>query len=116
MGYQEARIVDGDFEIPDALAPAALADLRAFVRSLGYEGDVADLTAAFRLFELAASPSRRGGIAGLAFQGRLLLELEDLFHTVAPYVSPGCYLHWRSGVGAEWRYLFDGEQLHTAPD
>jgi hypothetical protein len=50
-------------------------------------------------------------IVGLTFEDRLLLELEDVFAALAPYVEAGSYVRFHAGSSARWRYEFDGEHV-----
>lgn len=52
-------------------------------------------------------------IVGLRFEDRLLLEIEDVFRTLAPHVEAGGYLVLHAGSGARWRYEFDGARMAT---
>lgn len=115
MGYNEAQIVDGEFEVPLEAQDDALAAISRFVSNLGYPYEVTSLGDALRLFEVTVVEEGHR-VVGIEFDGRILYELEDAFRTLAPYVTPGSYLHWRSGTGVEWRYLFDGERLITSPN
>jgi hypothetical protein len=50
-------------------------------------------------------------IVSLAFEDRLLLELEEVFATLGPYVEAGSYVVFHAGSSARWRYVFDGERV-----
>ena len=115
MGYNEAQIVAGAFTVPAEEQDAARDAIADFVHGLGYPHEVPSLAAALRLFEITVVEEDEQ-VVGIEFDGRILYELEDAFRVLAPYVEAGSYLHWRSGTGAEWRYLFDGEQLITSPN
>ncbi len=115
MGYNEAQIVAGEFEVPADQQDAARQAIATFVRDLGYPHEIPSLAAALRLFEITVV-EEDDRVVGLEFDGRILYELEDAFKVLAPYVEPGSYLHWRSGTGAEWRYLFDGDRMITSPN
>lgn len=78
----------------------------------GYDlGDrnLADLDAFLRLF--AFSTVREGeDIVSLTFEDRMMLEIDDVFAELGPFVESGSYILMHSGSGARWRYVFeDGE-------
>ena len=61
----------------------------------------------FRLF--AVHTVREGAdIVGLEFEDRYLLELDDVFRALGPYVEPGSWVLFHSGTTDRWRYVFDG--------
>jgi hypothetical protein len=71
---------------------------------------LADVDGFLRLF--AIDTVRDGDdIVGLHFDDRLLLELEEVFATLGPYVEQGSYVVFHAGSGARWRYAFDGERV-----
>jgi hypothetical protein len=93
---------------------AALETLLTLARDgFGYDlsdRGLTDVDGFLRLF--AIDTVRNGGdIVGLRFEDRLLLELEDVFTALAPFVEAGSYVAFHAGSGARWRYEFDGEHV-----
>lgn len=70
----------------------------------------------FRLFGVVAAGRPDRSIEGLAFEGILLTELEDMFGCLALHVRAGSWLEWRADRGDQWRYDFDGARLSTSPE
>lgn len=114
MGYQEARLEDGRFVLRGERQAEALERLLVLSQDVfGYDlsdRNLADVDGFLRLF--AFTTVRDGqDIVALRFEDRLLLEIEDVFATLAPYVEPGSYLVLHAGSGARWRYDFDGQRM-----
>ncbi len=90
---------------------AALEALLTLAREVfGYDlvdRGLTDVDGFLRLF--AIDTVREGeDIVSLRFEDRLLLELEDVFRTLGPYVDAGSYVAFHAGSTARWRYVFDG--------
>ena len=115
MGYQEGRIVQCEFVIGRDRQDATRDALATFARDLGWEGVLTDVDAGPRLFSVKAVRDGDDNVVSLEFEDRLLLEIDELFSTLASHVESGSYIHWQSGTGAEWRYLFDGQRMVSAP-
>jgi hypothetical protein len=98
---------------------AALDALLKLAReAFGY--DLADrgLTDVDGFLRLFAIDTVRDGddIVSLRFEDRLLLELEEVFVTLGPFVEPGSYVLFHAGSGAGWRYVFDGTSTTNADE
>lgn len=122
MGYYEAAITESDVVVEPAAERSALAALLTLSREeFGYdleERGLTDLDGFMRLFEIRVVRDDSGVIRHLEFAARLLLEVDDVFRALGPYVRAGSYLRMHSGTGARWRYEFDGTttQRHDEPD
>lgn len=122
MGYYEAAITESDSSSNPP--PSARHCGRCSVLSreeFGYDLEdrgLADLDGFFRLFEIRVVRDDDGVIRHLDFAAQLLLEVEDVFRTLGPYVRAGSYVRMHSGTGSRWRYEFDGAvtQRHDEPD
>ncbi|HEY8340774.1 MAG TPA: hypothetical protein VIK95_12970 [Egibacteraceae bacterium] len=117
MGYTEAEITATDFRLPHEHEAAALDSVRAWLeRDIGYDLEVADLDAAFRLFGITIERDPAGDVVGFEFDGVLLAETDDLFQGIAPWVVDGSTIDWKGGTGDRWRYVFaDGVLQRTDP-
>ena len=115
MCRRDAQITDGSFVIPPESVDGALGAATEFLAELGYDEELTDLTVLFRLFGVVAAGRPDRSVEGLAFEGTLLTELEDMFGTLAPHVRAGSWLEWLSDRGDRWRYDFDGVALGTSP-
>jgi hypothetical protein len=114
IGYQEGRIVDARFVLRASQQPAALERLLELARDeFGYDLSDRGLTDVDGFLRLFAFQTARDGddIVGLRFEDRLLLEIEDVFAALGPYVEAGSYVRFHAGSGARWRYDFDGERV-----
>jgi hypothetical protein len=116
VGYQEGRIERAEFVLRAAQQPAALEALLALARDgFGYDlGDrgLRDVDGFLRL--VAVETVREGDdIVSLRFEDRLLLELEEVFATLAPFVVAGSEVVFHAGSGARWRYVFDGRGMRN---
>lgn len=122
MGYYEAAITESDFVVEPAAERSALRSLLVLSREeFGYDLEdrgLADLDGFFRLFEIRVVRDDDGVIRHLDFAAQLLLEVEDVFRALGPYVRAGSYVRMHSGTGSRWRYEFDGAvtQRHDEPD
>lgn len=114
MGYYEARIEEARFRLPAELQRPALERLLAVSRDeFGYDladRGLEDVDGFLRLFGFRTE-REDGSIVGLHFEDRFLLETEDVFHALAPFVEAGSDVLIHSGTGARWRYVFDGERM-----
>ena len=114
MGYYEARIEDAEFVVAADQQSAALDRLlRLSAEDFGYDLSDRGLTSLdgfFRLFEIVTVRAD-GDIVGLRFDGRYLLELDDVFVALGPYVEAGSWVLFHSGTTERWRYLFDGRDV-----
>lgn len=119
MGYYEARILESRFVLPPARQEEALRTLLALSRdSFGYDLGARGLTSVdgfLRLFGFQ-TVRRDGTIVALEFEDRLMLEAEEVFEALAPYVEAGSFVRLHAGTGARWRYEFDGEQMHRVDE
>ena len=116
IGYQEARLEDSRFILRGEQQAEALERLLELSKErFGYDladRELADVDSFLRLF--AFETVRDGDdIIALTFEDRLLLEIEDVFSTLAAFVEPGSFLQLHAGSGARWRYDFDGSQMTT---
>lgn len=111
MGYYEARIEGAEFVVrADQQAPALERLIRLSAEDLGYDltdRNLQDLDQFLRLFSVDTVRSD-GDIVSLQFEDRYLLELDDVFQALGPYVEPGSWVLFHSGTTDRWRYLFDG--------
>ena len=119
MGYYEAKIVEARFVVPPQRADDALLRLLRWAdEELGV--DLADrgLTSLDEFFAMFSIATRRDGdtIVGLEFEDRLLLETEDVFAALGPFVEPGSYVRMHSGTGQRWRYDFDGAGMRKSDE
>jgi hypothetical protein len=116
VGYQEARVEAAAFVVRANRQRDALERMLELSRDdLGHDladRGLADLDGFLRLFGFTTV--RDGAdIVGLEFEDRLLLETDDIFRALGPYVEPGSYVLMHAGTGARWRYLFDGQAMTT---
>jgi hypothetical protein len=122
VGYYEAAIIESEFVVEPAAERSALAALLTLSRDeFGYDLDdrgLTDLDGFMRLFEIRVVRDEDGVIRHLAFAAQLLLETDDVFRALGPYVRAGSYVRMHSGTGARWRYEFDGAvtRRHDEPD
>lgn len=119
MGYYEAKITESVFVVePDAADRALQRMLELSREDFGY--DLTDrglqtLDEFLRLFSIITV--REGDrIVALEFEDRLMLETEDVFRELAPYVGAGSFVRMHSGTGQRWRYEFDGEEMTTVDE
>jgi hypothetical protein len=114
IGYQEGRIEDARFVLrADQQAPALARLLELARDGFGYDLSDRGLTDVDGFLRLFAIDTVRHGddIVSLSFEDRLLLELEEVFATLAPHVEAGSFVRFHAGSSARWRYDFDGERL-----
>jgi hypothetical protein len=114
IGYQEGRIEEARFVLrADQQAPALARLLELARDDFGYDLSDRGLTDVDGFLRLFAIGTVRDGddIVRLTFEDRLLLELEEVFAALAPYVEAGSYVRFHAGSGARWRYDFDGEHV-----
>lgn len=113
MGYQEGRVEEARFVLRAEQQHAALGRLLELARDeFGYDLSDRGLTDVDGFLRLFAFETVREGddIVSLRFEDRLLLELEDVFVALGPFVEAGSYVVLHAGSGARWRYVFDGER------
>jgi len=115
VGY-EISCVDSTFRVLDP--KAALAALKAANRAaplFDYDEIEQDVEDAETLGDALAAccwdveEDADGRIDKLFYEGKLLTDFDDLerlFHTLAPFVRPGCFLAIEGEDGASWRYQF----------
>lgn len=111
MGYYEARIEDARFVVPEPQQRPALERLLELSREeFGYDLSDRGLTSLDGFLKLFGYDTVRshGDIVGLEFEDRFLLESENVFRALGPYVEAGSYVLMHSGTGQRWRYTFDG--------
>lgn len=114
MGYYNARIEESRFVVPAGAQPAALQRGLDLSRDeLGYDladRDLQDLDGFLKLFGF---DTVRDGedIVALEFDDKYLIESEEVFRALAPYVEAGSYILLHSGTGARWRHTFDGQAM-----
>ena len=92
MGYYEAKIEDAVFVVRAEQQDAALDRmLELAADDLGYDLSDRGLQTLDEFFRLFAVHTVREGedIVGLEFEDRYLLELDDVFRALGPYVEPG---------------------------
>jgi hypothetical protein len=111
VGYYEAKIEDAVFVVRAEQQGPALERLLALsADDLGYDLSDRGLTSLDEFLRLFAVQTVREGddIVGLTFEDRYLLELDDVFRALGPYVEPGSWVLFHSGTTDRWRYVFDG--------
>ncbi|WP_205745814.1 hypothetical protein [Egibacter rhizosphaerae] len=115
MGWTEARVEDARFVLREEHHRPALERLLRLARET-FHYDLSDLQLRdvdgfLRLLGFATE--RDGGdIVGLAFEDKLVPEIEDVFDALAPYLEAGSYVRMHGGTNARWRYDFDGNVCH----
>ena len=112
MGYYEARIEDARFTVPAEQQQEALGLLLEMSRDeFGYDladHGVTSLSQFLKLFGYD-TVTADGDIVGIEFEDRFLLESEDIFRALGPYVEAGSFVLLHAGTGQRWRYVFDGQ-------
>ena len=119
MGYYEAKIVDSRFVVPPEPASEALQRLLAWSEDeLGLDLSDRGLVRLDEFLELFSVSTVRDGdtIVALDFDDRLMLETEDVFRVLGPFVAAGSYVRMHAGTGLRWRYDFDGEQMRKSDE
>jgi hypothetical protein len=116
VGYQEGRFVEASFVVlPEDQAPALERLLELSRDEFGYDLEdrhLTDLDGFLRLFAIGTVRDD-DTIVGLTFEDRLLLELDDVFRALGPYVQAGSSVLVHGGSGSMWRYDFDGHRCTT---
>lgn len=116
MGYQEGRIEDVAFVVrADNQAPALARMLKLSRDEFGYDLAERNLTSLDQFLRLFAFTTIRDGddIVGLEFEDRLMLEIDDVFRELGPYVESGSHILMHGGTGSRWRYTFEGGRTTT---
>jgi len=58
-----------------------------------------------------AKQDQNGNIASLHFTGEKYGDDKLLFQTIAPFVRAGSFIQMRGEDGAQWRWVFDGQEM-----
>ena len=119
MGYYEARIVESRFGVPPEHEAGALQRLLDWSEDeLGLDLSDRGFTGLDEFLALfSVSTLRDGdGIVALEFDDRLLLETEDVFRVLGPFVTAGSYVRMHAGTGQRWRYDYDGEAMRKSDE
>lgn len=116
IGYQEGRIEDATFVVLAADQQPALQRMLELSREdFGYDLSDRNLQTLDAFLKLFAFDTVRDGndIVGLEFEDRLMLEIDDVFRELGPWVQSGSQILMHSGTGARWRYMFEDGRTTT---
>ena len=119
MGYYEAKIIAARFVVPPDRADDALRGLLAWAdEELGLDLADRELTSLDEFLAMFSISTVRDGdtVVGLEFEDLLLLETEDVFRELGPFVAEGSFVRMHAGTGQRWRYDFDGQRMHKSDE
>ena len=119
MGYRIQQ-TGPKFRIRARNIPKALRAAKAVVRQ--HLLPLRSRTAAGKLVELfwqwhwsMQLDRRTGDIVSIRFEGEKLLEEDELFNAIGPYVESGSFVAVIGGDLEAWRWYFDGEGAVNQP-